>query len=40
MLLQGKETPFEIEVFKPTMDKIKRIIKNYNVSSARIISTM
>ena len=38
MLLQGKETPFDIEVFKPTMDKIKELSKNYNVSSARIIS--
>lgn len=38
MLLQGKETPFDIEVFMPTMDKIKELSKNYNVSSARIIS--
>ena len=38
MLLQGKETPFDTELFKPTMDKIKELSKNYNVSSARIIS--
>ena len=38
MLLQGKETPFDIEVFKPTMDKIQELSKNYNVNSARIIS--
>ena len=38
MLLQGKETPFDTEIFKPTMDKIKELSKNYNVSSARIIS--
>ena len=38
MLLQGKKTPFDTEIFKPTMDKIKELSKNYNVSSARIIS--
>lgn len=38
MLLQGKETPFDIEIFKPTMDKIKELSKKYNISSARIIS--
>jgi len=38
MLLQGKETPFDTEIFKPTMEKIQELSKKYNVSSARIIS--
>lgn len=38
MLLQGKETPFDTEIFKPTMDAIKEMSKNYNVISARIVS--
>jgi len=38
MLLQGKETPFDTEMFKPTMEKLKELSKNYNVASARIIS--
>ena len=36
----ARNNSFEIEAFKPTMDKIKELSKNYNVSSARIISTM
>ena len=27
MLLQGKETPFDIEVFKPVMDKLAELQK-------------
>lgn len=38
MLLQGKETPFDTEVFLPTMEKIQELSKQYNINSARIIS--
>jgi len=38
MLLQGKETPFDTEIFKTTMEKIEDLSKNYNIASARIIS--
>ena len=27
MLLQGKKTPFEIEIFKPVMDKLEELEK-------------
>ena len=37
MVLQGKETPFDTEIFAPTMEKIKELSKAYNVVSARII---
>ena len=38
MLLQGKETPFELEVFAPTMTNIEEMSEQYAVSSARIIA--
>ena len=38
MLLQQKETPFDTEIFLPTMEKIKELSSNYNIVSARIIS--
>ena len=37
MLLQGKETPFDTEIFAPTMEKIKELSLLYNVISARIV---
>jgi len=36
MLLQGKKTPFEIELFSPVMDKLLELAKNDNISSRRI----
>ncbi len=36
MLLQGKETPFDTEVFKPVMDEIQRLSVNDNLESRRI----
>ncbi len=38
MLLQGKETPFDTEIFKPMMDKLKMLAKEDNISSRRIIA--
>lgn len=38
MLLQGKETPFDTEIFEPTMKKLEELSNNYNIISARIIS--
>ena len=38
MLLQGKETPFDTEIFKPMMDKLESLAKNDNLSSRRIIA--
>ena len=38
MLLQGKETPFDTEIFKPIMDKLEKIAKNDNISSRRIVT--
>ena len=38
MLLQGKETPFDTELFKPVMDKLKELQKVDNIESRRIIS--
>ena len=38
MLLQGKETPFETELFMPTMEKLKELVKNDDINSRRIIS--
>ena len=36
MLLQGKETPFDTELFKPVMDKMQELAKNDNIESRRI----
>ncbi len=36
MLLQGKETPFDTELFKPVMDKLQELAKNDNIESRRI----
>ena len=38
MLLQGKETPFEIELFAPVMDKLVELQKNDNIESRRIVA--
>ena len=38
MLLQGKETPFETELFAPIMDKIVELQKVDNIASRRIVA--
>ena len=38
MLLQGKKTPYEIELFVPTMKKLEELQKVDNINSRRIIS--
>ncbi len=38
MLLQGKKTPFETELFAPVMEELERIEKNDNISSRRIVA--
>ena len=38
MLLQGKETPFDTELFKPVMDKLQELAKEDDISSRRIVA--
>lgn len=38
MLLQGKETPYDTEIFKPIMDKLAELAKADNISSRRIVA--
>ena len=38
MLLQGKETPFDTELFVPTMEKLKELAKADDINSRRIVS--
>ena len=38
MLLQGKQTPFEIELFSPVMNKLVELQKNDNIQSRRIVA--
>ena len=38
MLLQGKETPFETELFAPIMDKLEELQKVDNIASRRIVA--
>ncbi len=38
MLLQGKETPYETELFKPVMDKIEELQKVDDINSRRIVA--
>jgi len=38
MLLQGKETPYDTEIFAPIMEKIKEIALREDISSRRIIA--
>ena len=38
MLLQGKETPYEIEIFKPVMDRLEILQHNDDIHSRRIVT--
>ena len=38
MLLQGKETPFDTELFSPVMEKLKELAKQDNIESRRIVA--
>lgn len=38
MLLQGKETPFDIELFLPVMEKLKELARVDNIESRRIVA--
>ena len=38
MLLQGKETPFDTELFKDVMDKLQQLANNDNIASRRIVA--
>ncbi len=38
MLLQGKETPFDIELFEPVMKKLEELQKVDNIQSRRIVA--
>ena len=38
MLLQGKETPFDTEIFKPVMDELAKLAKNDSIESRRIVA--
>ena len=38
MLLQGKETPFDTELFYPVMEKLKELTKQDNIESRRIVA--
>ena len=38
MLLQGKETPYEIEIFKPVMDKLEDLQENDYIDSRRVVT--
>ncbi len=38
MLLQGKETPYDTELFAPIMQKLKELATNDNISSRRIVA--
>lgn len=38
MLLQGKQTPFEIEIFSPIMEKLEEISEVDDVASRRIVA--
>ncbi len=38
MLLQGKETPFDTEIFAPVMEKLEQLQKNDDINSRRIIA--
>ena len=37
-LLQGKETPFDTELFKPVMDKLEELASNDDIASRRIVA--
>lgn len=38
MLLQGKKTPFDTEIFEPIMEKLTELSKNDNIESKRIVA--
>ncbi len=38
MLLQGKETPYDTEIFALVMDKLKKLSKNDDIQSRRIVA--
>ncbi len=38
MLLQGKETPFDTEIFKPVMDELQKLAQNDSIESRRIVA--
>ncbi len=38
MLLQGKETPFDTELFKPIMDKLEELQKQDYIESRRVVA--
>lgn len=38
MLLQGKETPYDTEIFKPIMDKLQTLAKHDSLESRRIVA--
>ncbi len=38
MLLQGKETPYDTEIFKPIMDKLLELAKVDDITSRRIVA--
>ena len=38
MLLQGKETPFDTELFAPVMEKLKQLAKVEHIESRRIVA--
>jgi alanyl-tRNA synthetase len=38
MLLQGKKTPYEIELFAPVMEKLEKLQKVDNIQSRRIVA--
>lgn len=38
MLLQGKETPFDTEIFAPIMEKLQELAKVDNIESRRIVT--
>ena len=38
MLLQGKETPFDTEIFSPIMDRLSELAKKDDIASRRIVA--
>ena len=38
ILLQGKQTPFDTEIFKPVMDKLEELTKADDIASRRIVA--
>ncbi len=38
MLLQGKETPYDTEIFAPIMEELKNLAKSDDISSRRIVA--